>query len=289
MKKILGSKTAILILGGLSITVLFYLIASLGGLELRPAKPFAYIQDTNAVSPGGLPSWNGLAFVIVFFVVIMIIVYFFLPPDLKKKFLKGLVWFVLAGILTLLILSSLGRGEPVQPQQETPGEVFFTRVPETTETPMPVITPSVFTPPQVSSWTAYLVTLVILLVVAALWAWLVWRKRKMGAPYELLAEIAQSGLDDIDAGKDWGDTILNSYYRMNKAVDDWRGIRRRVSMTPAEFAEYLVSSHLPGAAVNNLTALFERVRYGEKKSSPDDIQEAVDCLTAILNYCQAAK
>jgi hypothetical protein len=281
MKKILDTKTAILVLGGLSIPVLIYLIASLGGLELKPAKPFAYVQDTNAVSPGGLPSWNGLAFVIVFFVASMIILYLFLPPEMKKKFLKGLVWFALAGIVTLLILSSLSRGEPVQPQQETPGEVFITRVPETT--------PSVFTPPQVSSWTAYLVTLVILLVVAALWVWLVWRKRKMGAPYELLAEIAQSGLDDIDAGKDWGDTILNSYYRMNKAVDDWRGIRRRVSMTPAEFAEYLVSSHLPGAAVNNLTALFERVRYGEKKSTSKDIQEAVDCLTAILNYCAGAK
>jgi hypothetical protein len=133
------------------------------------------------------------------------------------------------------------------------------------------------------------VALGFLLVVACVWVWLVWRKRRMNAPYEELAEIARSALDDIQAGKDWGDAIMNSYYRMNEAVADWRGIHRRVGMTPAEFAEYLVSTHLPPQAVYRLTSLFERVRYGDKKSTRKDIQEAVDCLTAILDYCQGAK
>jgi hypothetical protein len=266
-----------------------YLIASLGGLELKPAKPFAYLQETNAILPGRMPSWSGFIYVIILFIALMIILYLFLPPELKKKFLRGLVWFALAGILTFLILSRINVGKPIEPQQENSGEVVVTPAPEQTEIPMPVVTPSIFTPPQVSSWTAYLVTLGILLVVAALWGWLVWRRRKKGAPYEMLAEIAQSALNDIDAGKDWGDTILNSYYRMNQAVDDWRGIRRRLSMTPMEFANYLVLSHLPGEAVFHLTALFERVRYGEKKSTPEDIQKAVECLTAILDYCQGAR
>ena len=173
--------------------------------------------------------------------------------------------------------------------QENPGKVVISPVSGPTSTPWPEVTPSVFIPPQVSSWTSYLVALIILLAVAGVWGWLVWRKRKIGAPYDALAEIAQSALDDIQAGKDWGDAILNSYYRMNRAVADWRGIRRRESMTPAEFADYLVSTHLPRAAVYRLTALFERVRYGDKTSTRKDIQEAVDCLTAIVDYCQEAK
>jgi len=289
MKKSLGSKTAIRILGGISILVIIYLIASLGSLELKPAKPFTYVQETEVIPPGGLPAWNGFVFVIVFIVALLIILFFLLPPDHRKKFLWALARLALAGIIIFLILSRLSLGKPMEPQQENPGDVLITFAPGPTDTPEPEITPAVFTPPQVSSWASYLVALVILLVFAGVWGWLVWRKRKIGAPYDALAEIAQSALADIEAGKDWGDTILNSYYRMNKAVADWRGIHRRVSMTPAEFADYLVSTHLPREAVYRLTALFERVRYGDKKSTHKDIQEAVDCLTAILDYCQGAK
>ena len=289
MKRLFGSKTAILILGGLSILVIVYLIASLGGLVLKLAKPFAYVQETEAIPPGGLPTWNGFVFVAVFMAALLIILYFLLPPDQRKKFLWALARLALVGIIIFLILSKLSLGNPLEPPPETPAAGAVTLVPGPTETLEPAVTPSVFTPPQVSSWTSYLVALVLLLAVAGVWGWLVWRKRKMGPPYDALAGIARSALDDIEAGKDWGDAILNSYYRMNRAVADWRGIRRRESMTPAEFAGYLVSAHLPREAVDRLTALFERVRYGGKKSTRKDIQEAVDCLTAISDYCQRAK
>jgi hypothetical protein len=203
--------------------------------------------------------------------------------------LWALARLALVGIIIVLILSRFSLGKGVVPQQEKPVGALVTRMPGPTDTPEPVVTPSVFTPPQVSSWTSYLVALLILLAVAGVWGWLVWRKRKMGASNDALAEIAQSALDDIEAGKDWGDAILNSYYRMNQAATEWRGIHRRVSMTPAEFADYLVSTHLPREAVYHLTALFERVRYGNKKSTHKDIQDAVDCLTAILDYCRSAK
>lgn len=289
MKKILGSKTAILFLGGLCILVVIFLIASLGGLELKPAKPFAYIHEDAPSKPGGLPAWNGFGYLIVFFVALLVALYFLLPPDQRKKYLQMLAWLVLAGFIIFLILFRLNLGKPIQPTQGNPNEEVITLVPVPTDTPVLAVTPSVFTAPQVSSWTSYLVALGILLIVAGIWGWLVWRKRKMGAPYEALAEIAQSALEDIEAGKDWGNAILNSYSRMNTAVAEWRGIHRGVSMTPAEFANYLVSMHLPDAPVYRLTALFERVRFGNKESSRKDIQEAVDCLTAILDYCRGAK
>lgn len=289
MRKIFGSKTVILILGGLSILVIIYLIASLGSLELKPAKPFAYLKETEAVSTTGLPAWNYLWLVIVFLGVFLIILYFLLPPDQRKRFLWALARLALVGVIIFLILSRFGVGKQMEPPQTTPGDLVTTLESGPTATPEPEITPAVFTPPQVSSWTAYLVALGFFLVIAGVWGWLVWRKRKISAPYDLLAEIAQSALDDIEAGKDWGDAILNSYYRMNKAVADWRGIHRQAGMTPAEFADDLVSVHLPHTAIFRLTALFERVRYGNKKSSRKDVREAVDCLTAILDYCRGAK
>jgi len=288
MKKYLGSKNAVLILGGCSILVMIYLIASLGGLELKPAHPFAYVQERKSLTPGELPSWDGIGFVIIFFAALLIILFFLLPPEQRRKILWALVQLALVGFIIFLILSNFNLGKEVDPQQEDPAGVLVTQVPGPTDTPEPQITPAVFTPPQVSSWTTYLVALMILLSVAGVWAWMGWRRRKMGAPLDALAEIARSALVDIEGGRDWGDTILNSWYRMNTAVADWRGIRRQGSMTPAEFADFLVSTHLPPQAVLGLTVLFERVRYGDKRSTRQEIQEAVDCLTAILEYCQRA-
>jgi hypothetical protein len=56
-------------------------------------------------------------------------------------------------------------------------------------------------------------------------------------------------------------------------------------MTPAEFASRLQEAGLPGDAVRRLTRLFEGVRYGQRKVGPKDVNEAVACLTAILQYC----
>ena len=79
--------------------------------------------------------------------------------------------------------------------------------------------------------------------------------------------------------------ILDSYFRMSRAVQKWRGLARHQAMTPSEFAARLEQAGLPGEAVRGLTRLFESVRYGEHKSTPDEINEAVTCLSAILHHC----
>ncbi len=289
MRKFLGSKTAVLIFGGVSILFIIILIASLGGLEFKPAKPFAYVQERASSPPGSLPSWNGFAFLIAGFLVLFVLLIILLPSDQRKKFLTRLGWLVLACVIIALIAYRINLGNSINPMQENPTEVIITNVPASTATIAPVINPSIFVPPRVSSWTSYFVALGLLLIIVLLWGWTLWRRRNKGAPYVELADIARSTLDDIQAGRDWGDAILNSYYRMTGVISGWRGIRRGLGTTPREFADYLVSIHLPGGAVYPLTALFERVRYGDKHSTSKDIQEAVDCLTAILDYCREPK
>jgi hypothetical protein len=289
MRKFLGSKIAIQVIGMLSVLVIIYMIASLDALQLKPARPFAVVQETNVAAPGEMPSWKGLGFVIVIFAVLMVVLFYFLSPEQRKKFLFGLALFLVVGLVLVLLISKVGLGKEVIPMPATQAGVVVTQALEPTVSPEVLVTPSEFTPPQVSPWTSYLVALVVLLGGVAVWVWLVWRKRKTDSHLDVLAEIARTALDEIDSGKDWGNAILNSYYRMNQAVADWRGIRRQAGMTPEEFAKYLVSTHLPGEAVFTLTKLFERVRYGNKHSNSSDIQEAVKCLTAILEFCQAGK
>jgi hypothetical protein len=289
MKKYLGSKTSVLILGAISILVLIYLIASLSGLILQPAKPFAYIENSVDIPIGTRPNWNGLIYFIYVAVALLVVLFFLLPSDQKKKYLLGLSRLAVVGLLIFILFSRLGSGQPSVPRPNPTDQFFRIWTPGPSSTPSSEIIPSIFTPPGIPPWTSYFVTLMILVVIAGGWGWMVWRTRKKKAPYQELAEIARSALADIEEGKDWGNAILNAYHRMNHAVAIWRGIHRQASMTPAEFADFLTSAQLPSQAVRRLTLLFEQVRYGSKPTTQAEIQEAVECLTAIMNYCQEAK
>jgi hypothetical protein len=79
--------------------------------------------------------------------------------------------------------------------------------------------------------------------------------------------------------------IVDSYIRMSDAVAKRRGLTRKHDVTPSEFAAYLEKAGVPGDAVRTLTRLFESVRYGARRSTTDENEQAVTCLTAILNYC----
>ena len=72
---------------------------------------------------------------------------------------------------------------------------------------------------------------------------------------------------------------------MGDVVSSKRHLQREIAMTPREFASRLEQAGLPGEAVAQLTRLFEGVRYGDRKSAPRDVNEAVRCLQTILHYC----
>jgi hypothetical protein len=284
MKKLFGSKTFILVLGGICVLALIFLAAAVSGLNLKPGTPFAYAAENQSTDPGEMPDLNPLlCFVPV--VLVVVVIFFLLPKDQRKKYLWTLACLALFGIILFIIISrmSLGTAVPVP----TPGAgSAITPIAEDTPTPAPTVLPVQYVEPTVSPWLSYVIALVVLLAGGGVWFWLAFRKRKEEPPLDELAGIARETMQDLEAGKDWGDTVLNCYYRMTTAVEKWRYIRRHSGMTPAEFAVHLASTGLPRAAVNGLTAIFERVRYGGRKSNSEDIRQAMDCLAAILAYCE---
>ena len=56
-------------------------------------------------------------------------------------------------------------------------------------------------------------------------------------------------------------------------------------MTPREFEVYLTQNGMPREPVQQLTRLFELVRYGAVTAAPADEQHAVASLTAIVEAC----
>lgn len=129
-------------------------------------------------------------------------------------------------------------------------------------------------------------------IVAGTWALVHWLQRRastIAATPEALASEAQRALDALRAGADVRDTVMRCYLEMGRVLDEHYGLVRREAMTPREFERLLVgvAPHgrplwvLPRAEVEQLTRLFEMVRYGSHRASEMQEQEAIACLTAI--------
>jgi hypothetical protein len=138
-------------------------------------------------------------------------------------------------------------------------------------------------------WLSFLIafTIAVVLMLMIWRGYLIWRELNPPpvSPMKKLAKIVRSSLNDLSAGRDSTDVILNCYFRMSDVVAEKKRIDRKESMTPAEFAIRLEQAGLPGDAVKRLTRLFEAVRYGGQKTNSTMVNEAVACLTTILHFC----
>lgn len=110
-------------------------------------------------------------------------------------------------------------------------------------------------------------------------------RRRRGALHQVAKE-AQTALNELHAGVDLGSTVLDCYQKMVIALSRDRDITRPQDMTPREFASYLVKAGLPEPPLQQLTLLFERVRYGAKITDAASNRKAVESLEAIVGFCR---
>ncbi len=290
MKRLFDKKRNVLILGCVSLLLLVVLVSGLRGLVFKPAVPFTIEQEQGTGGKAWTPPpFPWLAFLLVF-AVLVVMIFILAPKDRRKRYLLVLLEF-LAGIVLILLFISRSNTAANLPtptfgfvRQLTPTAT----VTELPETPLPETAPSTYTSPVIPPWTSFVAALAVLVPLGlGLW-WLFARRTTPEAPYEELSEIAQEALDDLDEGKDWGDTILNCYDSMTRTLKGRRGYERPGYLTPSEFVSALERVRLPGDPMRRLTTLFERVRYGGKSPTQIDIDEAVSCLTEIVEACQKA-
>ena len=241
------------------------------------------LQDTEALP--NTPLWKILLFWAAF-MLDLILFFYLLPPDLRKRIIRQAISFSF-GILILFIalkyrliqLPNL-NSDPVNTKGQAAPGLDSGAI------------PPAFQPPSLTPWMTYLISLGVFLGVLIL-TWIAYRwwqnarARSRSSLFDI-AGIARSSLDDLAAGQDWGDVIIQAYARMNAVVSDKRGLPRPKAATPREYALRLETAGLPAEAVNRLTLLFESVRYGARKSNQADINEAVACLNSILHACGTA-
>lgn len=295
MRSIFTRKRLVLFGSALAL-VLFVLLASgMQGFEFDLGEPVSWGESAAPVTPFpdvdmvSRPStWerSGLFIAILLWGLLLL---FLLAPGFRKRMLKFL--FNLA--LTVLVLSYLYNNQVISlPDLDIAAMGFAEQVNAENEN---ITSPPVFVPPDDSSALSYIVTFGLVSIFVFICWYLVrlWMRLRVASttPDNLpdLATIARSSLRDISEGHDWQGVIQECYLRMSEAVNKNRGIIRQDAMTTGEFARRLEEAGLPVSPVRRLTHLFEAVRYGGKKSSAADIDEAVSSLNAILQVCEEAE
>ncbi|MBI5953751.1 MAG: DUF4129 domain-containing protein [Chloroflexi bacterium] len=294
LKKVFKDKRAILIVSFLALFSLVLLAGFIGeGMTFRPPRQLSREESEKVSIPVGsiiedianVPLEKQIAFLVMLFLFSVLIVYL-LPPEMRKRFLKQFIRFVLGGLLLVYLL----KLKPDLFQGLFP--LFNLATGEEKSSSPGVSPPPVFEPPQVSGWISYLITFGIILLVAFLfwqinrWWQLLKPMAKPPSPLDEIAEVARTSLRGLSSRHGSPqDRIIQCYADMSRVVDARRGLFREYAMTPAEFALRLENAGLPREPVSRLTRLFEAVRYGARISTQGDVDEAIACLTSILKYC----
>lgn len=288
MRALLRNRRLVLLLAVLALGALTVLAISLNGVPFLEAQRYAREEvERPQFSPGEIaqvlvevPIWKQLV-LWGFMALLILLIGLLLSPEARKRMLLMFIRMAFTFWAIYFFLKNY-RAQLFGFQNLDSGG------PQNAEGALP---PPAFVPPQVSPMFSYLISFgFALLWLGVLWVlYRGWRKYqdslRADRPLEEIARIARSSLDDLTSGRDSTDVIINCYLRMGDVVSSTRQLHREIAVTPHEFALRLERAGLPGDAVRRLTRLFEGVRYGDRKSGPRDVNEAVSCLKTILHYC----
>ena len=274
----------------LAVLLLVVLAAGLSDIRLAPAKPLNFgegevrpIQQTLAEiakAVSDTPLWQQIALGVIIVTVPLLII-IFMPAELRKRMLRTLFRMTLMAVAILYFFNNFELGENFAMPEELISPMAEMEAAEPT-----IVEPEIFEPQDVSPVWSYVVSLVILGAAGA-GGWYLWRmwsnSQVEEAPLKEFSRIARASLDDLEEGADWEDVIVRSYVQMGDVVKERRGIERDEEMTPHEFASLLVDAGLPSAPVEQLTRLFEFVRYSQHTAAKAQTEEAVACLNEIAS------
>jgi uncharacterized membrane protein YhaH (DUF805 family) len=277
----------VLLFSGLAILAMVFLAAGLSDLQFLPGHPLPRRAESDDLLGGFFRPFPGseilgylfLAFYYVALLLLPVaIVYFIISPDMRRRVIRGL-----GLLLWLVAILMMIRARPDLFQE-------LQLVPEAAPQAGDTAIPEVEFGASIPAWLETVATLGLAVATAAALVgvgWYVWRRsQRPASALEQLAMEAQVALDALEAGAGVHDTVMRCYFEMSRALGENRGLRRGEAVTPREFESELKGAGLPTAQIEQLTRLFEAVRYGARIADEVEERQAVACLTAIV---EAAK
>jgi len=267
----------------IAILALILLAAGFPKLELRPGTVYfteGSVDQGNFYSSEVLEkgedmqaNYNLLLVLALLGPIILLVLILIFMPRARKLVLRNLI-ILLGWTVAIYYVFTREATAPVF-EGETEFEPLVQDLPEVPQSPLPEFVS------DSPNWVVYIIGFIFILLLLSAVYFLYVRSQKQEDGLELLAEEAQVALNEIQSGLDLRNAILRCYVEMSKILQRERGIQRKKWMTPREFERRLLSSGLPEGPVQNLTYLFEFVRYGGADPSEDQENLAIQCLASI--------
>jgi hypothetical protein len=280
---------------GIAVLTALILAIGLSRLELRPGEGLPLTKGPTGIATGlGDLGWGDIIVVILrgflalgLVLLPVYIIVNLLTPQGRKRLIADAITFSLMILSVYLLLKFLDRNKQniVEKAASTPAEVPPPLGEITTSTyPIPELI--AHTPPWVTALIGIGLALLIAGIVTGLFLVLQKQLRTQLNPLEQLGQEAQSAVDSLQGGSNFRDTIIRCYAQMSQILRDERGIERESAMTPREFEQLLKKKGFPDQPVQQLTQLFEEVRYGKKTVGAQGERQAIESLTQIVRFCK---
>jgi len=269
---------------GCLLTSLIVLIAGIEGIQFKPGYSLD-LFDFNFTS--GLPNPEGQKLIVksllnvTVVALILLLIGLVLLPRLWKRILKTaanvislyIILYLVITRLNFLLKSALSSESEADSDQgaESPATALFESL---------QFEPSDFFVFLISS------ILVLGMMAGMVVLWRKTRKEEVSSPLDEFSNKAQKALDQVKSGQDLRNTIIRSYSEMSEALVQHQNIKRSEMMTPREFEKLLSQYSLPQNPIQELTHLFEEVRYGRKELGKEEEKKCIECLSAIIQACQ---
>lgn len=276
---LISDKTRVLSLFVLALIAIILLGAGLNGINFQSGRFFLIGERTSLeniqVTDEDLFEYdNDLAGFIAAVLVILLpvgIIMIILWPGAKKMILR----IVLPLIFIAIIAPALGKIRSLGESQGLNSQDFGTGdpLPEEVSNTITVVSGA-------PEWLVYLTSFILVLITIAILVF-VYRRYLRPKP-TTLDIIAQEAINEIKAGANFKDAIIQCYYDMSIAINEQRGIQRDEAMTAREFEMRLQDHGLPHKHIVQLTRLFESVRYGSKSPNSKEESQAIAALQAII-------
>jgi hypothetical protein len=270
----------------LCIIAVFIMGGALTQLEFKPGLPFPTTDHIIAAQQATPEPVDGqqisiLAFRGVFSLLFIFAFLYFVYLLFRKTKLTRILgalsmMAVFLCVIYLLSLITLQEVQITPVQQGGPVEVApFTYRTE----PLPA-------PPIAWQW--IVAAGLLLLAGAALWFFLV-KHKQQPEEEDAIITAANIAMHSLLSGNDLRHDIMACYQSMSESLCEHQGLAREQAMTVREFEDYLENSGVPAQPVQQLSSIFESVRYSDTLPSGMEKQICLDSLQAIIQYCQKGK
>lgn len=271
---------------GLGVGVLIILASGLSGIEFSPGQPF-FLSAEEKIAPFenlAFKSWNLVGLWKVFGLVLLWVlfplsaIYFIVSPDARKTIIRRAMTMGLTAYAFFLLMRRCSGFKPPT--------LFDSSLADSVLEGENLISANFS--PEAAQWLEWFANLLFIAVlIFVIWLGIRWWSRRSSTLQDLSDEASQA-LIDLQSGADLKDTVLRCYVEMNRVLRQGKGISRGKAMTPREFEHELARCGFPELEVRQLTHLFELVRYGGAQLGKQEQNQALACLSAIVEASKGA-